>query len=208
MEHPAGHRQQAARMARFERIYLSHLVVMLRRGRMDQRATSLSARCQAVKLAADISLAMTARGQTAWRLAILRKYLFRLRKSRCQLRLADFRENSQRKRRLVSAKRRPCKPNAPCNNSRMQMPKDESRLTGTKRGRSRDDCDEVAGGIMGSRIQTLRLLVPGSGGLDTPVFLKETANYIVALKMQVQAMQALVECYSNSNANASHRASI
>jgi hypothetical protein len=51
-----------------------------------------------------------------------------------------------------------------------------------------------------SRMQTLRLLVPGSRGLDTPVFLKEVADYTVALKMQVQAMQALADCYTNSSA--------
>jgi hypothetical protein len=50
-------------------------------------------------------------------------------------------------------------------------------------------------------MQTLRLLVPGSLGLDTPVFLKEAADYISALKKQVQTMQALADCYSNSRAH-------
>jgi hypothetical protein len=57
-------------------------------------------------------------------------------------------------------------------------------------------------------MQALRLLVPGSRRLDTPVFLKEAADYIVALKMQVQAMQALADCYSNSNAQAASDVSI
>jgi len=52
-----------------------------------------------------------------------------------------------------------------------------------------------------SRMETLRLLVPGSRGLDTADFLKEAADYTMALKMQVQAMQALADCYSNSSAH-------
>ena len=62
---------------------------------------------------------------------------------------------------------------------------------------------EGGGTTVASHIQTLRLLVPGSRQLDTPVLLEEAADYIVALKMQVQAMKALSDCFSNSNANAS-----
>jgi hypothetical protein len=46
-------------------------------------------------------------------------------------------------------------------------------------------------------MQTLRELIPGSRRLDTPVFLDEVTDYIMALKMQVQAMQALTGWYRN-----------
>jgi hypothetical protein len=51
-------------------------------------------------------------------------------------------------------------------------------------------------------MKTLRTLVPGNRTLDPPVFLKETADYIVALKMQVQAMQALADWCTNQTAYA------
>lgn len=57
--------------------------------------------------------------------------------------------------------------------------------------------NEEAKGTVASRMQILRTLVPGNSGLDSPVLLKETADYIVALKMQVQAMQALADWYTN-----------
>jgi len=103
----------------------------------------------------------------------------------------------------VSAKARPCKQKSGCCNSYRELPGAESGLMETASIRSRDKCDEEARGRNeASRMQTLRALVPGSLQLDTPVFLKETADYIVALKMQVQAMQALADCYSKSNAHA------
>ncbi|GLJ31625.1 hypothetical protein SUGI_0635020 [Cryptomeria japonica] len=45
--------------------------------------------------------------------------------------------------------------------------------------------------------ETLRTLVPGSFGLDTPIFLEKAADYITALKMQVEAMQTLVNLLEN-----------
>lgn len=197
MERRYGRGLLGARRANFQWIYLGHLLTSLRRGRFDQRATRLSARCRAVKWAVDLSLAMTARGKTAWSRAIVRKCLFRLKISHCQRLVVHSRGNSQGKRKLVSAKARPCKTNAASQNSGRQSPGPDSRLTQTKSSFSRDN----GRGTVDSRMQILRALVPGSRGLDTPIFLKETADYIEALNMQVQAMQALADCYLNSNAH-------
>jgi hypothetical protein len=100
------------------------------------------------------------------------------------------------KRKSVSVKARPCKPNADRDISGRQLPGVEYRITGTASRWSRGNCDEEAGASVISRMQILRAIVPGSRGLDTPIFLKEVAKYIVALKMQVQTMQELADCYS------------
>lgn len=135
----------------------------------------------------DLSLAMTARGRTAWSRAIVRKYLSRLHKSGCQRRSAvKSRVNSPRS---ASAKNsRPCK-------TIFSGKKSIRRLFGVA-SRSGTSIRSETGSVA-SRLQTLRELIPGSRRLDTPVFLEEVTDYIVALKMQVQAMQALTGWYTN-----------
>lgn len=194
--------QERAWSAGFQRKYSRRLLAILRRRRIHQRVTRLSARSVALKFALDVSLAMTARGRNAWRRAILRSYPFRLQKTRWQRRVVNSRVNSLGKRMLVSVKARPCEHNADRDISGRQLAREESRITRAANLRSRDNFDEQSGGSVASRMQTLRAIVPGSRGLDTPLFLKEAADYIVALKMQVQAMQALADCYSNQNAHA------
>lgn len=196
MEQQSGLGQEPAWRAGFQKKYLSRLVAILRRGRIE-RTTSISARSRTVKFAADLSLAMTSRGKTAWSRAIIRKCLFRLKKSRCLLQGVKSVGNFGGLSRSAYAKSRPCKTNAVCK-------KFSSRLMRTA-SRTEHHCKEEAEGTVASRMQTLRLLVPGSHGLDTPVFLKDAADYIVALRMQVQAMQALEDCYSNSSANSARQ---
>lgn len=187
MEQLSGGGRHAAWRAGFQRKYLSRLVDVLRRGRI-KCVTSVSARSRAVKLAADLSLAMTARDRSTWSRYILGKFIFRLKKTRCETRAIK----SHAKRISASQKR-----TMPCRKSVRWLLGRASRAR-TSTFRSSHNCEEEAGGTVASRMQTLRLLVPGSRGLDTPVFLKEATDYIVALKMQVQAMQALADCCSNS----------
>lgn len=186
MERRSGGEQQAAWRAGFQWKYIRQLVAMLRRGRIE-RATSGLTQSRAVKLAADLSLAMTARGRTAWSRAIVRKYLSRLHKSGCQRRsVVKSRVNSPRS---ASAKNsRPCK-------TIFSGKKSIRRLFGVA-SRSGTSIRSETGSVA-SRLQTLRELIPGSSRLDTPVFLEEVTDYIVALKMQVQAMQALTGWYTN-----------
>nr|ABR17607.1 unknown [Picea sitchensis] len=160
MEQHFGRRQEPTWRTDFQRKYLRRLVAMLRRGRIDQRATSLSARSRALKAAADLSLAMTTRGRTAWRCAILRKYLFRLHKSGFQRRVVNSRMDCLGKRKSVSVKARPCKPNADRDISGRQLPGVEYRITGTASRWSRGNCDEEAGRSVISRMQILRAIVP------------------------------------------------
>lgn len=177
----------AAWKAGFQRKYLSRLVAVLRRTRIEP-ATSILARSRAVKLAADLSLAITARGRAAWSRAILRKCLFRFRKSRCQRRSVDkSRMNSSR---LASARKsRLCKMIFASKKSAISRSGTSTRSYG----------NEEAEGTLASRMQILGELVPGNSGLDSPVLLKEAADYIVALKMQIQAMQALADRYTNQS---------
>lgn len=203
MERRSGGGKWAPWRADFQQKYLSRLLSLLRRRKIDQRSTRLSARIRAVKLAADLSLAMTVRSRTAWRRAILGKYHFRFNKSGCQRRRVKSRRNPRGTRRSVSGKGRPCATAVACDNAYKQLPGEEYGLMGTTGIWSCDNCNEEAMGTVDSRMETLRALVPGSSRLDTPVFLKEAADYIVALEMQVQAMRALADLWSNSNAQAS-----
>lgn len=184
----------AAWRAGFQQKYLRQLVAVLQEKRIEP-ATSVLARSRAVKLAADLSLAITARGRNAWSRAILRKYLFRLNKSRCQRR-------SVLKSRMNSLRSASAKNNRRCitifSSKKFVRP---AFVVASRPGTSiRSHGNEEAEDTVASRMQTLRELVPGNRGLDPPVFLKETADYIVALKMQVQAMQALADWYTNQSA--------
>lgn len=192
MEQPSGGGQGPAWKTGFQQKYLSRLVAILRRARI-QRATSVSTRGRTVKFAADLSLAMTSRGRTAWSRAIIRKYLFWLRKSRCLLRGVKSRGNFGSVSRSVHARSRLGR--------KIAVSKKFGRRLLRTASRTGHHCNEEAGHTVASRVQTLRMLVPGSQGLDTATFLKDAAGYIVALKMQVQAMQALADCYSNSSAH-------
>nr|ABK24435.1 unknown [Picea sitchensis] len=188
MEDRYGGGKESAWRAGFQRKYFSRVVAVLRSGRIEN-ATSASARIRTVKFAADLSMAMTSRGRTAWSRAILGKYIIRLKRSRCQLRVVKSRGNLHGIRTSASGKSSPCKRTAVC-----------KKLARRFLGNSRHRGLKGTGVTVASRMQTLRLLIPGSHGLDTPVFLKEAADYIVALKMQIQAMQALAD--SNSGAHA------
>lgn len=187
MEDRYGGGKESAGRTGFQRKYVSRIVGVLRRGRIEN-ATSASARIRAVKAAADLSMAMTSRGRTAWSRAILGKYIIRLKRSGCPRRVVKSRGNLRGIRRSASGKSTPCKRTDLCKKLARQLLRN-SRHRGL----------EGTGGTFDSRIQTLRLLIPGSNGLDTAAFLKEAADYIRALKMQVQAMQALAD--SNSSAH-------
>lgn len=50
-----------------------------------------------------------------------------------------------------------------------------------------------------ARIKMLQSLVPGGRGLDTPTLLQEVADYIQALKMQVDTMQTLANYLTMNN---------
>lgn len=196
MERRSGSCQKASWRAAFQRKYLRQLAAVLRQKRIEP-ATSVLARSRAVKVAADLSLAITTRGRTAWSRAILRKCLFRLNKSRCQRRSVDkSRRNSPRSASAENS--RPCK-------SSFVSRKSVRRVFGvaSRSGTSiPSHGNEETEGTVASRMKTLRTLVPGNRTLDPPVFLKETADYIVALKMQVQAMQALADWCTNQSAYA------
>ncbi|GLJ31627.1 hypothetical protein SUGI_0635130 [Cryptomeria japonica] len=60
-----------------------------------------------------------------------------------------------------------------------------------RRSSPRSYGDEEQSVELERRFETLRTLVPGSHGLDTPILLEKAADYITALKMQVEAMQTL-----------------
>lgn len=188
MEKPSRDEQKAAWRASFQRKYTRQLIAVLRRRRIE-RATSGLARSRTVKLAADLSLAMMARGRTSWSRAILQKCLFRLNNSRCQRR-------SVLKSRMNSARSASAKISRPYKTA-FGGKKFVKRLFGASSPTVQSHGSEPARRTVASRLQTLRELVPGSRGLELPVFLQETGDYIEALQMQVRAMQALTDWYSN-----------
>lgn len=188
MEQFSGGGREAAWRVGFQREYLSRLAALLRRRKIEW-ASSVPVRSEAVKLAADLALAMTVKGRSTWSRAILAKNIFWLKKIRCET-LDAVRSN--RIRRSASDKRRPCKTT--------DVSKKFGRRLLRKASRTGHKSKEEAGSTMASRMQTLRSLVPGGGRLETSVLLREATDYIVALKMQVEALHALADCNSNSNA--------
>lgn len=185
MERRVGGKQKAGWRTGFQRKYARHLAAVLRNGRI-QLVTSGLTRSLAVKQAADLSLAMMAMGRTAWSRAILRKYLARNNKYRCQRRQVV--KSGVKFPGSVSAKNsRPCK---------TSFPGQKSIKRAFRRACKSGTSIHSEKGTLASRMQILRQLIPGSCGLDTPVFLEEVADYIVALKMQVQGMQALTSRYT------------
>lgn len=151
--------------------------------RRIQTSINASVGIRSVKLAMDPSLAMASSGRKAWSRAIVGKYLSKQQKPRCQLRVLKSRWNVHGTRRLA-------------------FPETRQSRTGLKlASKTGCNCEVEAGRTVASRMQTLRLLVPGSRGLDTPDLLKETADYISVLKKLVQAMQLLADCCSNLTAH-------
>lgn len=59
-----------------------------------------------------------------------------------------------------------------------------------RRGRSTSKQKDV---ISEGQITSLRHVIPGGGRMDDPVLLKETADYIVSLQIQVEALESLAQ---------------
>jgi len=134
-------RLEAACRAGFQRKYLSRFADLLCRGRIEC-ATTVLARSRAVKLAADLSLAMTAKGRTRWSRAMMAKYIFRLRKTRCKPQGVK----SHGKRRSALDKTSPCKPTVACRRSVRCLLSASS--SGWSRLRLCHNCVEEAGGTV------------------------------------------------------------
>lgn len=205
--------------------YLNRLLSLLRRlpdrrpiGEEDK--SDVVGRSRAVRVAADLSLAMTARGAT-WSRNILsqsrkmspnfidfiRTYRAKNGKKSMSKRLSRpkardrWRTSFLRMRRtLYSLRRQP-------SGSRMRVVyktiprKHVSKLNAWSkksmrillRGVSRDERSkrQEETRTWDARIKMLQSLVPGGRSMDTPVLLQEVADYILALKMQVDTMQTL-----------------
>ncbi|GLJ31628.1 hypothetical protein SUGI_0635190 [Cryptomeria japonica] len=181
-------RSEPAWRSGFQQKYLSRLITELRRRRFERGSSSVWGGVRAVKSAADVSLAMVARGRTAWS----RATIFARAGNRSLHRVSRRRRNHVSKsnfhlhlRSLMRSAYRPWNAFSSKMNSVRRLRRSSPRSRG-------DEEESVQ-----SRIKTLRTLVPGSRRLDTPLLLEEVADYIMALKMQVQSMQALTSHLAN-----------
>ncbi|GLJ31624.1 hypothetical protein SUGI_0634890 [Cryptomeria japonica] len=174
--------------AGFQKKYLSRFVAELQRRRVERRPSS-------VKSAADLSLAMAVRGRTAWSRAIIFASASRKanRSTRAWRILKNRRNFHSRLKSLRKSTANACKSTAFCSKQTLaKRPcKPEACSTSSQSLGEEEQSVEL-------RIETLRTLVPGSRGLDTPILLEEVAEYIMALKIQVESMQALANHLENS----------
>jgi len=203
--------------------YLNRLLTLLRRlpdrrpiGEEDKN--DALGRSRAVRVAADLSLAMTARGAT-WSRNILsqsrkmspnfidfiRTYrpkngkisMKRLSRPKARDRwrtsFLRMRRTLYSLRRQPSGSRRVVGKTVPrkCVSKLNAWSKKSMRilLRGVSRAERSKRQEETR--TWDARIKMLQSLVPGGRGMDTPTLLQEVGDYILALKMQVDTMQTL-----------------
>lgn len=215
--------------------YLNRFLNLLRRLRdrrppiKEEDKNDVVGRSRAVRVAADLSLAMTARGAT-WSRNILsqsrkmspnfidfiRTYRSKNGKQISMKRLSRpkardrWRTSFLRMRRTLYSLRRRLQPSGSKRVLDKTMPRKRvSKLnTWSKksmrillRGVSRDERSkhQEETRTWDARIKMLQSLVPGGRGMDTPVLLQEVADYILALKMQVDTMETLANYLTMNN---------
>eukprot|EP01018_Ginkgo_biloba_P005716 Gb_01289 [translate_table: standard] len=228
--------QPAEWTAGSRRNYLKCLVAALRqipeRSRTEKNM-SITGRSRAVKFAADLSLAMTARG-TTWSRSILAQ------SRKNSPNFIDFVHTCRpriwsKKPKSISIHKisRRCKASDEWRRSFLRIRGDFhsiSRSGGSNakmllktsprarrlnvsskksvrrllRAVSRSSKRRAEIRTVDSRLKTLKRLVPGGRAMDTPVLLQEVADYILALKLQVETMQTLANYFSNSGADLTH----
>ncbi|KAL5990021.1 hypothetical protein ACLOJK_010917 [Asimina triloba] len=156
-----------------ERIYGQKLLEAIEKTKNPSQPSNL-AQARAIKLAADSALALTAKGQTRWSRAILRR---RWQKRRLWLKAKG----------KISRRSTPRPPEQPAARAQaLQVLQQQQQQTPQKK----------TGQSMGDRLRVLSRLVPGCRKLSAPLLLEEAADYVAALEMQVKAMRALADLLS------------
>ncbi|KAG2263383.1 hypothetical protein Bca4012_014397 [Brassica carinata] len=178
---PSSSSVQKWRSEKQQQIYSTNIIQSLRELRISAAAADPSAKLapprgggRAVRDAAYRSLAVTARGRTLWSRAILSK--------------------------AVKVKLKFRKQNRPRNSNPTTM----VSITGSNRLRKRRATvlRLKAKGLpaVQSKVKLLGRLIPGCRKQPLPVVLEETTDYIVAMEMQIRALNAIISAVSSSSA--------
>lgn len=158
-----------------ERIYGQKLLQALRSLRSTKQAQpqplKMMARSRAIKDAADLALALTAKGQNRWSRAILL--------SQWQKRKLWLKAGGKMRRRTWVGK------------------PGSGRWRKSPRLRPRSGSGEK----VREKLRVLSRLVPGGPRLSAPTLLEEAADYVAALEMQVKAMRTLAVLLSSTTQN-------
>ncbi|XP_057841715.2 transcription factor IBH1 [Cryptomeria japonica] len=170
-------------MSAFKQMYLFRLLHALHCVRRSSLWNKMPAfrRRKNIRMAADVSLALTCKG-SMWSRALFSQI------------------SSPRTRKMAAAEgmnnipplRPICRSPGLC--SRLRQPFSVRKLGFRRFGAKtvkRVDSSAIARKIDGNRKEILQRLVPGGTSMNTCRLLKETADYIVALQAQVQIMQFL-----------------
>lgn len=148
------------------------------------KGVSLAKRRRRIKLAADISLALTCNG-TLWSHALIAR-ISKIDKHRSLLHSII----SRRKLRdmIMEQNKRTQKQKPSLSGSRRAM---KLRYMKTPRRCNMASSYEVARSLVSQRTKQLKSLIPGGESMDNLSLLKEAADYIVSLRTQVEVMKSL-----------------
>lgn len=171
----------------FRWLYLKRLLRAF--DRLKRRSSDIKSSSCNIKFAADVSLALAASPRAAWRHGLMNK-------------ISCDEKNRRILRRILGRKRFR---GIMAERARSQLWKRlymiRRRLLSCRWSAKRFEpvpASVVARRLVGRRMKHLQRLIPGAKSMDTCCLLRETADYIVALKTQVQVLQSLV---NNSDVN-------
>lgn len=160
------------------RVYLKHLLPALQK--IQKKRSSVTQRQRAIRFKADLCLAHTAKKGSSWSRALNLRLIDRKR----PMTTMKMKESSLRRSRSITQARR------------MRLASLNSRCCNNA---DIETCGHYHGAI-DRRLGTLRMLVPGGRNMGVHTLFQETADYILNLEMQVHAMEALAEFYTNGSA--------
>uniref|UniRef100_A0A1D1XL66 Transcription factor bHLH147 n=1 Tax=Anthurium amnicola TaxID=1678845 RepID=A0A1D1XL66_9ARAE len=187
--------------ASFKLAFLRHMLVGLRQGGASSGSTSILERKRAVKLTADMAMAV-ARGSRRWSRALVAD-LSRQDKTKALARCIM----GEQFERLSSPHPTDCRAST-CKKilRRSFRVRSKIRKRPPAPRRAAASASLLAKRMVKKRTQVLKRLVPGGESLDDLSLLEETRDYIVCLRAQVDLMQRLTNALGQSKRSGSQPA--
>lgn len=163
------------------RVFLTHFLPALQK--IKKRRTSIAQRQRAIRSAADMFLVLTANKDkgSAWSRALK----LRLMRREKTITTTKMKESSLRRNRSITVARR------------MRLVSRNSKFCNNLDIKTGGHDDH---GAIGRRLGFLGRLVPGGRKMAVDTLFRETADYILNLEMQVQAMEVLADFYTTNSA--------